>query len=135
MTDTEGNIVEGAAALSAVSGNVTVGDQSVEWADVQIRVETAAHQREIEKRRVERELERDEREEDEKSKDRHHQRIRDNCTYAVVVVLVFLGLIGSFYVAATTTDPTRQVWAQGFTTTIAGVVGGAFAGFLIGGKK
>jgi hypothetical protein len=42
---------------------------------------------------------------------------------------------GSFYVAVTSTDPTLQTWAQGLTTTIAGVVGGAFAGYLIGTRK
>jgi hypothetical protein len=89
----------------------------------------------MERQRVEREIEKDKREEDEKIKDRHHQRIRGNCTYAVVVLLVVVGLVASFIVAVTSRDPTQQVWAQGLTTTIAGVVGGAFAGFLISSKK
>lgn len=122
---------------SVVSGNVTVGDQTLKFveADVQIRVATAAHQRELERQRLERELEKEKRQEEEDYKDRYHQRIRDNCTFVVVVVLIIAGLVGSFLVAVTSSDPTQQVWAQGLTMTIAGVVGGAFAGYLIGGKK
>jgi hypothetical protein len=130
MRAQSGLVVSGFVATGS-----TTGDQSFEYAGLQIEVEDAAHRREMERQRVERELEKDKREEDEKFIDRKHQRWRDNCTYAVVVGLIIAGLVGSFYVAVTSTDPTRQVWAQGLTTTIAGVVGGAFAGYIIGGKR
>lgn len=120
---------------TVVSGSVIAGDQAFEWAESQVRVATAAHQREMERQRVEREHQKEIREEDETYKDRQHQRIRDNCTYAVVVLLIVGGLGGSFIVAASSSDPTQQVWAQSLTTTIAGAVGGAFAGYLIGGRK
>ena len=116
------------------SGSAT-GDQSFAYAGIQIEVEEAAHRREIEKQRVKREIEKDEGAENEAVKDRHWQRVRDNCTYGVVVLLIILGLAGSFIVAVTSNDPSLKTWAQDLTTTIAGVVGGAFAGYLIGSKK
>lgn len=116
------------------SGSAT-GDQSFAYAGIQIEVEEAAHRREIEKQRVKREIEKDEGAENEAAKDRHWQRVRDNCTYGVVVLLIILGLAGSFIVAVTSNNPSLKAWAQGLTTTIAGVVGGAFAGYLIGSKK
>src|SRR5215218_4664887 len=73
-----------------VSGSTT-GDQSFAYAGLQMEVEDAAHRRDMERQRVQRELEKDKREEDEKYKDRHHQRIRDNCTFAVVVGLIIVG--------------------------------------------
>lgn len=128
---------ETVATGSVVSGNITSGDQTVTLADaeIQIRVETAAHQREMERDRLERTLEKEKRREEEDYKDQHWQRVRDNGTYVVVVLLIIVGLVGSFIVAVTATDPIQQVWAQGLTTTVAGVVGGAFAGYLIGGRK
>ena len=146
MTDEPENIAEGGpielstssslqATGSVISGNVTVGDQTVLFAEAEIRVATAAHEREIERERVKRELEKDKRLEDEEFKDRHWQRVRENCTYAVVVSLIVLALVGCFYVAVTSKDPGLQAWAQDLTGIIAGVVGGGFAGYLIGGKK
>jgi hypothetical protein len=137
VSDDEGNIVEsGPIDLSAsgtmevigsvVSGNATLGDQTIAFADaeIEIRVATAAHRREMERREME-----------ENFKDRHWQRVRDNCTFAVVVVAIVLGLAVSYAVAVRSDDPSLKTWAQGLTTTIAGVVGGAFAGYLIGSKK
>lgn len=122
---------------SSFTGSTTSGDQTITLADakVQIEVETPAHKREIERQRLEREHEKEKRQEEENYKDRHYQRVRENWTFAVVVGLIIAGLVGSFLVAVLSDDPVQQVWAQGLTTTIAGVVGGAFAGYLIGGRK
>lgn len=59
MTEPDDRIVEGTAELfggstlsvtaTEVQGSVTVGDQSLALAHTQIKVETAAHQRQIEK--------------------------------------------------------------------------------------
>jgi hypothetical protein len=134
MSEEEGNRIHG-VPIAGVDDAGARGEQSVVIADQVIEVEDAAHRRDMERQRVQRELEKDKREEEEKFIDRKHQRWRDNCTYAVVVGLIISGLVGSFYVAVTSTDTTRQIWAQGLTTTIAGVVGGAFAGYVIGGRK
>ncbi len=128
MTDTEGNIVEGAATLSALSGNVTVGDQSIQYAAVQIQVETAAHKRRVEQQRLDHELK-------EAQKDNYFRRWRELITFLVIIVGVAGLLLWSFYIAATTTDPTSQTWAQGFATALAGAIGGAFAGYAVGGRK
>jgi len=44
-------------------------------------------------------------------------------------------LLGSFIIAAKTTDPVRQTWAQGFATALAGAIGGAFAGYAVAGSN
>jgi hypothetical protein len=49
--------------------------------------------------------------------------------------LIVGGLAASFWVAVSSADPSLKTWAQGLATTIAGVVGGAFAGYLIGERK
>jgi hypothetical protein len=148
VSDEQGRIVESGpielratssmeATGSVISGSDTIGEQTLAFAEanIQIQIEDAAHHREIEKQRVQRELDSAERSEEEDFKDRHWQRIRDNCTYAVVVGLIVVGLVACFLVAVNATDPSLKTWAQGLTTTIAGVVGGAFAGYLIGERK
>jgi hypothetical protein len=148
MTDEPENIVDSgpiefsaSSALegtgSVMSGSVTVGDQTVLFAEAEteIRIATAAHEREIERERVARELEKDKRLEDEDLKDRYLQRVRDNCTFAVVILVVFGVFVGTVYVALTTNDPTKQTFAQSLATTIFGAIGGAFAGYMVGERK
>lgn len=125
MTDEEGATNEGVslsmesvagaestAELTVVTASHTVGDQSFQYTDLQIRVETAAHQREMEKQRVQRELERDRLEQREKLTERKHQRFRENASYSIITALVVVGLIASFYVAVNVSDPTTKTWAQ-----------------------
>lgn len=125
------------ASGSVISGSDTIGEQTLKFAEanIQLQIATAEHQRDIEKQRVQRELDSAKRLEDEDFKDRHWQRVRDNCTYGIVVALIVGGLAASFGVAVSSADPSLKTWAQGLATTIAGVVGGAFAGYLIGERK
>ncbi len=129
MTEGEGRIVEGEVAFSATSslevGNTVVGVQSVEWADVQIRVATAEHQRKIEQQRLDHQLA-------EERKDNQYRRIREMATFCVVVVGVLALLFGSVAAAVFATDPATRTWAQqlaiGIASAIAGVLGGYMAG-------
>ena len=138
MSDEGGNVVErGPSDLSGspstevsasiVSGSVT-GDQSLTYADVQIRIETAAHQRWIEQQRLEHELR-------EEAKDNTWRRRRDIATFAVVTIVLVVILLGTTYVALTTVDPSRQTFAQGLATTIGGAIGGAFAGYAVAERR
>lgn len=110
------------SGASGTLTNVTVGTQSVAYADVQIRIETAAHERQIEKQKLDHRLQQE-------TKDNDARRRREMTTFYVVVFGVLALLFGSFVVAATTSDPTRQTWAQGIATAVAGAIGGAFAGY------
>jgi hypothetical protein len=148
MTDEPENIVKSGpieisassslqATGSVISGSSIVGDQTVllAEAETEIRVATAAHDREIERERLARELDKDKRLEDEDLKDRHWQRVRTNCTFAAVIIVVVVVFVGTVYVAFTTNDPTRQTFAQSLATTLFGAIGGAFAGYMVGEKK
>lgn len=115
----------GSSSTSASLDSVTVGEQSIAYADHQIRVDTAAHKRQIEKQKLDHQLAQE-------SKDNDFRRRREMITFYVVVVGLALLLFGSFFVAATATDPTRQTWAQGIATAVAGAIGGAFAGYAAG---
>lgn len=76
MGEGKGQIVD-----TAESDNRTVGDQSATYADVQIRVETAAHQRRLEQQRLEHELR-------EEAKDNTWRRQRELVTFAVIMLVV-----------------------------------------------
>jgi hypothetical protein len=129
MSEKERKVVEGGAIQEeAAEGNVTVGDQTIEYANVEIEVETAAHQRRIEQQRLNHELR-------EETSENNWRRIRENITFGVVIVVVFGVFIGTVYVALTTNDPTRQTFAQSLATTIFGAVGGAFAGYMVGERR
>ncbi len=56
MTD-EDEAPSASVVASTATVNESIGDQQLAYADIQIRLETAAHQREMERQRVERELE------------------------------------------------------------------------------
>jgi hypothetical protein len=133
MSEGEGDVVNREASVGAVSsvaagGNVTVGDQSLAYADVQIRVEAAAHQRRVEQQRLDHDLA-------EEAKDNTWRRVRENITFGVVIIVVVGVFVGTVYVALTTNDPIRQTFAQGLATTIGGAIGGAFAGYVVGERR
>jgi hypothetical protein len=116
------------ATPSVARENVTVGDQAVEWANVQIRIEDAAVERRIRQERHEHDLR-------EESKDNTFRRWREMITFAVVIIVVVGVFVGSVSVALTTDDPIKQTFAQGFATTLAGAIGGAFAGYAVAERK
>jgi hypothetical protein len=126
MSEEEAKAIEGSFAESVE--NVTIGQQSFEYASVQIQVEDAAHQRWVEQRRLDHELQ-------EEKNDNNWRRIRENITFGVVIIVVFVVFVGTVYVALTTNEPARQTFAQSLALTIFGTVGGAFAGYMVGERS
>jgi hypothetical protein len=57
MSEEERESIEGVVRAAVGSGNVTLGEQSFEYASVQIQVEDAAHQRRVEQQRLDHERE------------------------------------------------------------------------------
>lgn len=113
---------------SVITSSQTTGDQTFRVAETQIKVEDAAHRREVEKQRLDHELSQD-------LEDRKLQRWREKATFIIVTGGVVLLILSSVVVAAVSKDPTRQAWAQGFASVLVGAIGGAFAGYLVGDAK
>jgi hypothetical protein len=100
-------------------GNVTLGDQSIEYAGVQIEIETAAHQRRVEQQRLDHEL-------DQKTKDND---LRRRSFWLVVVLLVVILSVSAAVGIGNENEETRR-WAQNVVTTMIGGLLGAVAGYL-----
>ena len=72
--DDEGGAVDEAVA----SGNVILGQQSFEYANIEIRVEDAAHQRRVDQQRLDHDL----------SEEAKNNDLRRKCFWLLVIVLV-----------------------------------------------
>jgi cation transport ATPase len=120
VAEDEGRI--GSTEKPGVTTSSFVGQQSIEYADTLIKVETAEHKRQIEKQKLDHQLEQE-------RQDNRLRRFREKTTFIVVVVVLVALLGSSFWVAATASDPTRQTWAQAIVTVLASAIGGAFAGY------
>ena len=119
--DDEGGAVEEAVA----SGNVILGQQSFEYASIEIQVEDAAHQRRVEQQRLDHEL----------SEEAKNNDLRRKCFWLLVIVLVVVLGVSSVVGISNDQEETRR-WAQNVVTTMIGGLLGAIAGYFTakGGK-
>jgi hypothetical protein len=120
MCDEAAEAEQGGAVDSTVaSGNVILGQQSFEYASIQIQVEDAAHQRRVEQQRLDHEL-------IEKAKDNELHRNRFWLVVGLLVaILVVAGAVGIGH----DQEETRR-WAQNVVTTMIGGLLGAIAGYF-----
>jgi hypothetical protein len=107
------------ARASVISASQTIGDQQFAYADVQIRVDEAAHKRAVEQQKLDHTLLQE-------SKDNDLRRR----VFWVVVVLLLVVLIVSAAVGIGHDDEETRRWAQNVVTTMIGGLLGAIAGYL-----
>src|SRR4051794_38823036 len=115
MSDGAAEGDEGGAVEEAVaSGNVIVGQQSFEYANIEIQVEDAAHQRRVEQQRLDHEL----------SEEAKNNDLRRKCFGLLVIVLVIVLAVSSVVGISNDQEETRR-WAQNVVTTMIGGLLGA----------
>lgn len=135
--------VEGHASLeiaatvaSLITESQTQGVQSLEYSDVQIRVEEAAHQRRVEQQRLDHELAEAARDSSarrlrESREDRIRQR-REDVTFAVFLGTPIAGLVFAAALSLWTTDQEARQFAHNLISLIFGGILGGLTGYFTG---
>jgi hypothetical protein len=107
------------ARASVITASQTIGDQQFAYADVQIRVDEAAHKRAVEQQKLDHALLQE-------SKDNDLRRR----VFWLVVTLLLIVLAVSAAVGIGHDDEETRRWAQNVVTTMIGGLLGAIAGYL-----
>jgi len=115
------------ATAALVVGSTSGGDQtfSLERGEHELKVQTQAHKREMERERLQ--LEREE-----TRKDNDQRRSQLTTLFVVVIAIIVVGLVAGLLIGTLAFDEDTRRFGQGLVTLLLGGVAGALAGYVSG---